>query len=436
MSLTVSLIRKKRNGEALSRDEIVEFIQGFTDGTIPDYQVTAMSMAIFFQGLNDEELMNWTEAMMTSGDVLDFSHIDGYKVDKHSTGGVGDKTSLILAPIAAAAGVYVPMISGRGLGHTGGTLDKLESIPGFTVQLTTERFGEVLENCGLVLAGQSADLVPADRKLYSLRDVTATVESIPLISSSIMSKKMAEGINGLVLDVKFGSGAFMQELDRARELARTMVSIGQRMGRKIVALLTDMNQPLGTHVGNSLEIIECCEILRGHLTNDLSELSFRLAAEMLLMGGKADDLESALALVQELIDNGSAFRKFQEIVQAQGGDHHSLEDYSLFAQASGRTVVLAPRDGVIHTIECRRVGMLAVELGAGRRIASDDVDPSVGFVFNAKVGDRVSEGDHLVTIYYNDESRIDEIRDSLEACIHIDDADFTPPPLIAEVLSS
>ena len=264
------IIRKKRDGKRLSEEEILFFIEGYTTGDIPDYQASAMAMAIYFQGLSDQELMAWTKAMLYSGDTLDFSDIEAYKVDKHSTGGVGDKTSLILAPIVAAAGVYVPMISGRGLGHTGGTLDKLESIPGFDVGLSAERFSEVLHSCGVVLAGQTGDIVPADRKLYALRDVTATVDSIPLIASSIMSKKLAEGIDGLVLDVKFGSGAFMKDLTLATMLARTLVAIGAQMGKEVVALLTDMNQPLGTHIGNSLEVIESCEVLQGRVQNDLS----------------------------------------------------------------------------------------------------------------------------------------------------------------------
>lgn len=427
------LIRTKRDGHSLTPAQIEFFIDGYTKEEIPDYQAAAMAMAIYFQGLSDAELMAWTRAMLHSGDVMDFSDLDGYKVDKHSTGGVGDKPSLILAPIVAAAGLYVPMISGRGLGHTGGTLDKLESIPGFDVQLSSERFREVLESCGVVLAGQSADLAPADRKLYALRDVTATVDSIPLIASSIMSKKLAEGIDGLVLDVKFGSGAFMEDPELARLLAKTLVSIGQRMGKQTIALLTDMNQPLGSHVGNSLEIIESCEILKGNVKNDVAELSFRLAAEMLLLGGLHDTLEQATTHVDELIESGAAFRKFQEVTAAQGGDPHALEDYERFAKAKGVAVVTAESDGVIEAIDCKAVGSLGVQLGAGRKRVGEPIDPAVGFVFNAKLGDEVLAGDHLVTIYYNEEARAEAVQQPLQQAIHIGDGSSMPSrPLILE----
>ncbi|TNE50996.1 MAG: thymidine phosphorylase [Deltaproteobacteria bacterium] len=426
------LIRKKRNGGTLSEEEIKFFIQGYADEDIPDYQAAAMAMAIFFQGLADEELMTWTQAMIHSGEVMDLSDIEGYKVDKHSTGGVGDKPSLILAPIVAAAGLWVPMISGRGLGHTGGTLDKLESIPGFQVQLSSEKFRDVLRSCGMVLGGQTENLVPADRKLYALRDVTATVDSIPLISSSIMSKKLAEGIDGLVLDVKFGRGAFMTEVDKARELAKTLVSIGSRMGKQVVALLTDMNQPLGSHIGNSLEVIESCEILQGRLNNDVAELSFRLAAEMLVLGGVSSSLDDALVKVDELIQSGAAFRKFQEVVVAQGGDPRALEDYERFPQAKGVAVLPATQDGFISGISCERVGRLAVQLGAGREKVGEPVDPAVGFILHKKMGDEVKAGDHLVTVYYNDEDKADQIRQPLLACFEFAQTPVSPPTIVLE----
>ena len=428
------LIRNKRDGHILSAEEIDFFIQGYASGDIPDYQAAAMAMAIFFKGLNDEELMTWTQAMIHSGDVMDLGDIEGYKVDKHSTGGVGDKPSLILAPIVAAAGLWVPMISGRGLGHTGGTLDKLESILGFQVQLSSERFREVLRGCGMVLAGQTEDLVPADRKLYALRDVTATVASIPLIASSIMSKKLAEGIDGLVLDVKFGRGAFMQDVESARALAKTLVSIGSRMGKQVVALLTDMNQPLGTHVGNSLEVIEACEILQGRVDNDVAQLSFRLAAEMLLLGGLTEDLDGAMLLVDELIQSGAAFRKFQEVVTAQGGDPRTLEDYGRFPQAKGVAVLSAPDDGWVHGIACQAIGRLGIRLGAGRTKVSDPVDPAVGFILHRKIGDEVKAGDRLVTVYYNDADLSDEIRQPLIDCFEISDSPVTAPPIVLEKL--
>ncbi len=430
------LIAKKRDGKTLSSEEIAYFIEGYTTGEIPDYQASAMAMAIYFRGLSDSELMAWTQAMLNSGEVLDFSHIPAPKIDKHSTGGVGDKTSLIIAPIVAAAGIYVPMISGRGLGHTGGTLDKLESIPGFNVNLSGEKFEEILKSTGCALAGQTENIVPADRKLYALRDVTATVSSIPLIASSIMSKKLAEGIDGLVLDVKFGKGAFMKKIEDARHLAHTLVSIGSQMGKDVVALLTNMNQPLGTHVGNSLEVIECCEVLQNRLRNDLSELSFRLAAEMLLLGGAADDLEEALEKVHELVESGAAFRKFQEIVVAQGGDPRALEDYLRFPQARGTSVISANEDGFIQAIECEQIGLLAVQLGAGRQKVSDVIDPSVGFIFNHKVGDEIREGDHLITIYYNDEEALEAIKEPLANAFTIGPEPPEPEELILDRIVS
>jgi pyrimidine-nucleoside phosphorylase len=430
------LIRKKRDGFTLNQEEIEFFVKGYANDQIPDYQAAAMAMAIYFKGLNDDELMAWTKAMLYSGEIIDLSDLPEYKVDKHSTGGVGDKPSLILAPIVAAANVLVPMISGRGLGHTGGTLDKLESIPGFKVQLSKDRFREVLRSCGAVLAGQTANIVPADRKLYALRDVTATVDSIPLIASSIMSKKLAEGIDGLVLDVKFGSGAFMREIPLARTLAQTLVSIGDRMGKQVVALLTDMNQPLGSHIGNSLEVIEACEILQGRIDNDVAQLSFRLAAEMLLLAQKAIDLDSAFELVHETISSGNAFRKFQEIVNAQNGDPRALEDYSRFAQPAGVSVVSAPKDGYIHAIDCSQIGNLAVRLGAGRTRVDEQIDPAVGFILHHKIGSQVQAGDHLVTIYYNREDLADAISKPLLDAFTIEEQACEPPTLILEKLSS
>lgn len=430
------LIRKKRDGHTLHDDEIEFFLDGYTHENIPDYQAAAMAMAIYFKGLTDHELMVWTRSMLHSGDVLDFSDIDGYKVDKHSTGGVGDKPSLILAPIVAAAGLYVPMISGRGLGHTGGTLDKLESIPGFEVQLDSERFREVLSSCGMVLAGQSQTLAPADKKLYALRDVTATVESIPLIASSIMSKKLAEGIDGLVLDVKFGNGAFMREPEQARELAQTLVSIGERMGKQTVALLTDMNQPLGTHIGNSLEVIESCEILRGRVDNDVAQLSFRLAAEMMVLGGAANDLDAALKQVDGLIASGAAFRKFQEVTAAQGGDPRALEEYDRLPKAKGVMSVVAEQDGIIQSIQCGTVGLLGVQLGAGRVRVGEPIDPAVGFVINKKVGDEVQAGEPLATIYYNDKERAESVSTPLATAFSIGSEPLTSPPLVRETIGT
>ena len=320
------IIRKKRDGVALSDEEIRAFLAGYTDGSIPDYQAAALAMAVFFRGLDPRELATWTDAMLHSGDVIDLSDLPGRKVDKHSTGGVGDKVSLCLAPIVAACGVKVPMVSGRGLGHTGGTLDKLEAIPGFTVDLPLARFREIVADVGLCLIGQTERLAPADRKLYALRDVTATVESIPLIASSILSKKLAEGIDALVLDVKVGRGAFMKTEDDARILARTMVDIGTRVGKQVVALLTDMSQPLGLAVGNALEVVEALEVLRGGGPADLVEITLALAAEMLVLGGVADDLDAGRARALEAIADGSALERMRRLVAAQGGDPSVIDD--------------------------------------------------------------------------------------------------------------
>lgn len=431
----VDVIRKKRDREALRTDEIRFFVQGYAEGTITDYHAAALLMAIYLNGMNDEEQLALTNEMLHSGEVLDWSDLPGIKVDKHSTGGVGDKASLILAPIAAAAGVVIPMISGRGLGHTGGTLDKLESIPGFQVRLTAERFREVLETTGLVLAGQTAEVAPADKKLYSLRDVTATVESIPLIASSILSKKLAEGIDALVLDVKVGSGAFMKKQNDALALARTLVQIGQRAGKKVTALITDMDQPLGTHVGNSLEVIESCEILRGNVQNDLSELSFELAAQMMVLGEVSDDLSSAQRQIRNLIDKGAALRKFQEVTAAQGGDPEALEDYSKLPSAKRTEPVTAERAGVVQHIQADEVGIAAMLLGAGRAKVDDVLDFGAGLVLHRKVGDTVEKGASLATLYYNDQTNLDESRSRLAAAFTIGDEAPPKVKLIHKVIT-
>ncbi len=429
------IIRKKRDRVALTPEEIRFFVQGVTSGEIPDYQASALCMAIYLNGASDEETVALTGEMVHSGAVMDWSDIPGRKVDKHSTGGVGDKTSLILAPIAAAAGVVVPMVSGRGLGHTGGTLDKLESIPGFDVRLSAERFREVLKTCKLVLAGQTAELAPADRKLYALRDVTATVESIPLIASSILSKKLAEGIDALVLDVKVGSGAFMKKPSDALRLARTLVAIGRSQGKQMVALLTDMDQPLGTHVGNSLEVIESVNVLRGQVENDLSELSFELAAHMLVLGQVAATLSQARRRVRELVQKGAALKKFQEVVAAQGGDALALEDFSRLPAAKRTEVVAAPARGFVQRIQAEEVGISAMLLGAGRARAEDPIDHGAGIVLHRKVGDAVEEGAPLATLYFNDATHRDEARARLFSAYTLG---AQPPPrgkLIRRIIS-
>ena len=394
------IIKAKRDGRALAPGAIRALVDGYVAGEVPDYQMAAFCMAVFFRGMDDGETSALTEAMLRSGEVLDLSDLPGVKVDKHSTGGVGDKVSIALAPIAAACGVVVPMISGRGLGHTGGTLDKLEAIPGFQVRLPVERFRRVLAEVGACLVGQTDRLAPADRRLYALRDVTATVESIPLIASSIMSKKLAEGIDGLVLDVKVGSGAFMKRRDDAERLARALAGIGRGMGKRVVALLTAMDQPLGAAVGNALEVREAVELLRGGGPADLAEVTFELAAEMLLLAGRAASLVEARAEARRAVADGRAFRKLAELCRAQGGDPGVLEEPDRLPRAAGTREVAAPASGVVQAIDAEAIGLAAVALGAGRARVEDEVDHGVGLVLHRKVGDRVARGEPLCTVHH------------------------------------
>jgi thymidine phosphorylase len=393
---TVDLIQRKRDNKQLTPDEISWLISSYTDGSVTDYQMAAMAMAVFLNGLNEEELASWTGAMLRSGDVLDLSDISLPKVDKHSTGGVGDKVSIPLVPIVASCGVAIPMISGRGLGHTGGTLDKLESIPGFVTQLDARRFHEILKKCGLVMAGQSATLAPADRKLYALRDATGTVESIPLIASSIMSKKMAEDLDGLVLDVKVGSGAFMTDIEQARYLARLMVSIGATHGVSTTALITDMNQPLGRMVGNSNEITESIDVLEGGGPADLVEVTRALAGAMLEAAG----IDDPGGQIDRAIRSGRAMESFQCMVTAHGGNPAVVEDRSLLPMADQKTEITAPRDGFVTRCDARAIGLAAMRLGAGRSRKEDDIDPGVGIELRAKVGDEVAVGEVLATMIH------------------------------------
>ncbi len=428
------LIRKKRDGLPLSRNEIVEFIGGYTRGEIPDYQCSALLMAIFFRGLNREETADLTEAMMRSGETLDLADFPQPKVDKHSTGGVGDKTSLVIAPVAAAGGLMVPMISGRGLGHTGGTLDKLESIPGFNTHLSLAEFRRVLGACGMGLIGQTDDLAPADRKLYSLRDVTATVESIPLISASIMSKKLAEGIDGLVLDVKTGSGAFMKKLEDSRELARRMVEIGMACGKRVTAVITEMSQPLGNAVGNALEVIECIETLKGRGPRDLAEISCELTAQMFLVGGTEKSMEAARAKYTSLIASGKPLEIFTRVIAEQGGDPKVVEDYSRLPSAKHEDSIVAPDDGWVAGLEAFTVGRASMVLGAGRERLDSVIDPGVGLVFEKKVGDPVSAGERICLVYANDTARLERTRDMLRGAIAISPEPAVAPALIQETL--
>jgi pyrimidine-nucleoside phosphorylase len=428
----VELIETKRDGGTLSSDAIEWLIGAFTAGTVPDYQMSAMAMAILFNGMSPEELAVWTRAMLESGDVMDFSDIPARKVDKHSTGGVGDKISIPLAPLVAACGVAVPMMSGRGLGHTGGTLDKLESIPGFVTELDTQRFREILTKHGLVLAGQSGELAPADQKLYALRDVSGTVPSIPLIASSIMSKKMAEGLDGLLLDVKTGSGALMKGIERSRELARTMVGIGESYGVNTIAFITSMEQPLGTEVGNANEIKESIDVLRGEGPDDVTQLTMAFGEAMLILGGidsPRDRLDGAIA-------SGAALDKLIEVTIAHGGDPRVIEDPSLLARAPKEAVVAAPFDGYVTRCDALTIGAASVRLGAGRAQKDDIIDPGVGVSVEAKIGDRVRAGDALAVVRYADESRWVAQRQNLASAWEISSERVQPPRLVVERINA
>jgi pyrimidine-nucleoside phosphorylase len=430
----VTLIEKKRDGGELSAEEIGWLIGRYTDGFVPDYQMAAMTMAVYFNGMTNDELAAWTDAMLHSGEVLDLHGVSGVKIDKHSTGGVGDKVSIPLVPMVAATGVKIPMISGRGLGHTGGTLDKLEAIPGFTTALDPRRFAAQLEELGVVLAGQSESLVPADRKLYALRDTSGTVESNSLIASSIMSKKLAESLDGLVLDVKVGRGAFMHEITRARRLARTMVDIGAAHKVPVVALLTPMDQPLGREVGNASEIAESLQVLRGEGPNDLAEITLRLGMVMLLLGGIAKDESSARTMLEHTIADGSALEKFAEVIEAQGGDPRVVEEPERLPQPGHRTHLPAPRTGIVSQCDALAIGLAALRLGAGRERKEDSIDPAVGISVLAKVGDAVAEGEPLAMIAWNDASRLESATALLETAWEIgDEAPPTTPIVLEEI---
>ena len=431
----VDVIVKKRNGSALSRDEIRFFVEGVTAGTLPDYQASALLMAILLRGMTTEETAWLTDAMVHSGIRVDLSEIPGIKVDKHSTGGVGDKTSLILAPLAAACGVYVPMISGRGLGHTGGTLDKLESIPGFDVRLSLEQLRRVLRGCGLGLIGQTPKIAPADRKLYALRDVTATVESLPLISASIMSKKMAEGIDALVLDVKRGDGAFLRSREEAKALAQTMLDIGKGMGKKVAALLTDMEQPLGRSVGNALEVAECVETLKGRGPKDLESLSVELAAWMVHLAGLSPTLDPARARVRSALASGAGLERFRRVVELQGGNPRVCDDLSLLPQARETVVVRAERDGRVTRLAGRAIGHAAMLLGAGRETVNGAIDPAVGFVFHKKVGDPVAVGEPIVSVCVGSPARREAAIARLREAIVVGPEAKVRGPLVLDLLT-
>ena len=425
----VDIIIKKRDKGELTLEEIEFFVRGFTNGDIPDYQISALAMAIVLNGMTARETTDLTLAMAHSGSMLDLSDVVDLAVDKHSSGGVGDKTSLSVLPIVAACGLPVGKMSGRGLGFSGGTLDKLESIPGYRVDLTTEEFKQQLKEKGIVLTGQSLDLAPADGKLYSLRDVTGTVQSIPLIASSIMCKKLAAGAQAILLDVKTGLGAFMETLDEARELADLMVSIGKLSNREVVALLSDMNQPLGFAVGNSLEVVEAIDMLKGRGPEDFAEHCLYVSAHMLVLGKRAKDLSEGRAMAERSIADGSALEKLRVLVEAQGGDISYIDDPSKFPKAEFVEVVLSPRSGYLAEVQARTVGEAAVTLGAGRAKKSDPVDHAVGFVIHHKVGEQVQAGDPLFTIHANDDSKLAEAREAVLAAHHFSETPTEKLPL-------
>jgi len=423
----------------LSEDEINSFIRGVTDGTWADYQITALIMAMFLNELNLEEQSEITQAILHSGEVLDFSDIEKPKADKHSTGGVGDKTSLIIAPLAAACGLAVPMISGRGLGHTGGTLDKLESIEGFNVNLTTEEFRRIIKTCGYGMSGQTSDIAPADKKIYALRDATATVPTIPLIVASIMSKKLAEGLDALVLDVKTGNGAFMSDFADAKKLAEAMVKTGNSCGVKTQALITDMNQPLGKYVGNALEVFECIEILRGETPEGAEStwhLSLDLTAQMLLSAGVSESIESARELASAKLDSGEAFEKFAENVELQGGDPRVCSDPKTLFEKDLIEVEIRTKDsGFVAEIQTAEIGSLVCNIGGGRLKAEDSVDPAIGYSSEVRIGDKVSVGDLLGILFCRDKTQSDLIAGSLADAYRLSDEKPLPLKLIKEVIS-
>lgn len=424
----VSIIRKKRDGKEVSKEEIEYLVKQYTRDELPDYQMSAFLMAAYLNRLNNDEASALTSAMLHSGKVLDLSDIPGKKVDKHSTGGVGDKLSLILAPIVASCGVPVPMISGRGLGHTGGTLDKLESITGFEVDISLERYRSILKECHMVMAGATEDIAPADKRLYALRDVTATVESIPLIAGSIMSKKLAEGIDALVLDVKFGSGAFMKTIEEAKELAETLVNIGESFGKETIAYLSNMNQPLGYKIGNWLEVEESIDALNGKGPGDVMTVTHQLAGTMIYLGGKASTVSEGIEKSKQAITKGRAMETWKKLVEAQEGDRSLMDNPGKYPKADHDFTIKAKRDGFVSAMDAYEIGMASVELGAGRRVKEDTIDPAAGFVLEKKIGDSVKKGETIATGFTNNKQAIDAVTESFSQAVTI--GDEKPEPIL------
>lgn len=432
MRLFYDIISDKRDGRELSESDISYFLDSYLDGSLSDYQMSAMLMAIFFNKLNDAELKVWAEKMLYSGEVLDFSDIEGPVVDKHSTGGVGDKISIPLAPLLAELGFSVPMISGRGLGHTGGTLDKLESIPGFSVNIGNEKFCKMVREIGISLIGQTPQIAPLDKKLYALRDVTATVESVPLIASSIMSKKLAEGIEGLILDIKVGNGAFMKTFENAKDLAQTMKAIGERFSKKVDILFTNMNEPLGYTIGNSLEIIESISAMKGIYVPQVTELTVRMAARLMVSFNMVQNIEEGEKKALEVLESGKAVERFKKTVEMQGGDPNSIDNVSLLPKSTEKKQVISSEGGYVNSIDALQFGKALVQLGGGRMKKEDDVDPGVGFVLNRKVGEKIEKGEILYTIHYSDDNKLKNAEDYLKNAIEISDEKKEVQPLILD----
>ncbi|MGY4112396.1 pyrimidine-nucleoside phosphorylase [Aeribacillus sp. SP014] len=431
----VDLIEKKRDGKALTKKEIRYIIEGYTAGEIPDYQMSAFAMAVFFRGMTEEEMAELTMAMVDSGEKIDLSEIKGIKVDKHSTGGVGDKTTLVLAPLVASAGVPVAKMSGRGLGHTGGTIDKLESIPGFHVEIDNQQFVRLVNQNKIAVVGQTGNLTPADKKLYALRDVTATVNSIPLIASSIMSKKIAAGADAIVLDVKTGSGAFMKNIEESKKLAKAMVKIGENVGKKTIAVISDMSQPLGFAIGNALEVQEAIDTLKGEGPEDLTELCLTLGSYMVYMAEKADSLEKARKLLEQSIASGKALETFKTFVSAQGGDASIVDDPSKLPHSSYTFELKAKEDGYVNEIAADAVGTAAMWLGAGRATKDAAIDLAVGLILHKKIGDYVKKGETFVTIYSNQQD-IEKVEQTLYYSIKISKNKTKKPVLIYETITN
>jgi pyrimidine-nucleoside phosphorylase len=428
------IIRKKRDGEKLTRSEMEFLINGYLNGNIPEYQIAAFLMAVYFQKMDFDEIAVFTDIMLHSGIVVDLSSIPGIKVDKHSTGGVGDKVSLILAPMVAACGVPVPMISGRGLGHTGGTLDKLESIPGFRTNLTLQEYEKVISEIGFVMIGQTSEIAPADKRMYALRDVTGTVESIPLIAGSIMSKKLAEGIDALVLDIKTGRGAFMQSEDKAIELAQTLIAIGNKSGKKTIGLLTDMSQPLGYAVGNWLEVVECIECMQGKEVKDLMEVTYALGGAMVFLGGKANSIKGGIELCRKAIQSGAALKKFKELVQRQGGDVSFIDNPQKYPTCKLTVEIKSPSNGMIKSIDALEIGYASVMLGAGRLKVDDIIDPKAGILFQKKIGDRVILGETIAILFCENQQNINLVQERVTRAIQITYEPISPPNLIHAII--